>query len=257
MTLLDIFSDKTRLDLALAVAALPEDSPERAELLRRAGLAKQAAMTFLSAISTLDAVRRGESDKCCGHVCSDENTLAEFVDGVLHDAELAAVERQLAQCKGCLEHALALAKITQEITPATPWREVVVGIARRGLRIISAPLEGFSELTLQPVAMLAPATEAPAARRWEVESHGITATFTLLLHEGGGVSLRMAFAREGTSIQKGQVGLRLNDALLEAHPLTNSHELEFIHLEPGTYTVELTLPDAEGAAFPLVLTSEQ
>lgn len=257
MTLLDIFSDKTRLDLALAIAALPEDSPERADMLRRAGLAKQAASTFLGALSVLDKVRHTDGPGNCGHICADENTLAEFVDGILHGAELAVVEQQLAQCKDCLEHALALAKITQELTPATPWREVVVGIARRGLKIISAPLEGFSELTLQPVAMLAPATEAPVARRWEVESHGITATFTLLLHESGGVALRVAFERDGVTIQKGQIGLRMDDTLLEARPLTDGREIEFIHLEAGTYTVELTLPGAEGAAFPLVLTSEQ
>lgn len=133
---------------------------------------------------------------------------------------------------------------------------MVVGIARRGLKIISAPLEGFSELTLQPVAMLAPATEAPAARRWAVESHGITATFTLLLHEGGGVALRAAFSRAGDTLGKGQIGLRLADTLLEAHPLAPGQELEFNHLEPGAYTIELSLPGAEGVAFPMLLTTE-
>lgn len=248
MNLLQLFQDPAQLDLALALTQHEGHAAEQEALLARAGLG-QAAQADLRAASRHFARMRAASGKPAGHVCLDENCLAEFVDGVLPASDLPAVERALAECPSCLKSALALAELTRELVPATPWTEVVLGIAKKGLRILQAPFEGFTEIGLQPVAVLrGPAPEAQS-RRWELTQHGITATFTATLEEDGLTGITATFRRGDAPFAQGRVALRLDDALLEAQPLAGAEGCVFWHLEPGHYTLEIADITGEAAAF--------
>jgi len=251
-----IFANKPLLDLALSISGLPVEAPERRALLARAGLGEAAERAFLRSVSTFEALRQSADCASCD-ACLDENTLAEFVDGVLTANEVVAVERALAQCGNCLRNAVALAQITHELTPAAPWKEVVLNIARRGLRIAAAPLEGFSELALQPVASLSAATETTRARCWSLDDNGVVATFTVTLEEGGMIAMAMTFERDGHAVRGGRIALRAEDLLVEVRPLGRLEEQHtFWHIEPGQYLVEIILPDTTEARFPITIESD-
>lgn len=255
MNLLELFADPRQLELAFALAALPQDSPERAQRLADAGVPAPQRAEFLKTLQAFEQLRQSAGCGPCTQVdrCLDENTLAEFVDGVLPESEMPRVERQLAHCGGCLSKAVALVQLTQELTPAPRWPEVVIGIARRGMQILSAPFEGFAEQALQPIAVLSDNNQEPVARRWQVADHGVTATFTMVVEESGTASLRVNFARAGQAVTEGQVGLRLDDALVESRPLKGAEEEVFHHIEPGHYVLEFTPDSAATAAYGIVL----
>lgn len=255
MNFAQIFSDKSLLDLALAASELPANSPERAALLARAGLGARAAEDFQRAVGILEALRQSAGCVDCD-ACVDENTLAEFVDGVLEAEEQSAVERQLAVCGSCLNNALTLAQLAHELVPGASLKEVVLGIARRGLHFVTAPLEGFSELALEAVPSLSTATTGSAARRWRVEENGIVATFTVTLEDGDLVAMSVGFEKDGQALRSGQVALRAEDLLLEVQPIGKQWEHHsFWHVEPGRYLVTVTLPDMTEAQFPVVVGS--
>lgn len=255
MNLMQIFSGKPTLELALAVTALSAGSREREALLAEAGLVEDAAAGFLRTVQVFDLMRvQAGCAACQGGHCLDENTLAELVDGILPAEEQAAVEGQLAQCAACLGKAVALAQLMHELAPAPRWNAVVLGIARRGLRILSAPFEGYMEQELQPVAVLSAGTEETTTRRWRQEDRGVSAIFTVVLEEGGTIGLSMDFEYGGRPLTRGNVALRLDDTLLEARPIAPDDEQQtFWGLEPGNYLVEVLLEEGEAAGFPIVL----
>lgn len=255
MNLLELFMDPNQLELALSLAALPSDGPERAQRIAAAGVPVTQRAEFLKTLQAFEQLRWNAGCGPCSNLerCLDENTLAEFVDGVLPESEMPRVERQLAHCGGCLSKAVALVQLTQELTPAPRWPEVVIGIARRGMHILSAPFEGFAEQALQPVAVLSDGEQEPVARRWQVADHGVTATFTMVVEESGTACLRVHFARAGQAVTEGQVGLRLEDALVESRPLKGAEEQVFHHIEPGHYLLELTPESADKSAYGIIL----
>ncbi len=252
MNLAQIFADKSMFELALSVSGLQPASPEREALVARAGLGAVQKQQFLRTLGTFDALRESVTCVDCNS-CVDDNTLAEFVDGVLEETELAVVEQRLAHCGACLRNAVFLAQLAHELAPATPWKEVVLGIARRGLRFVTAPLDGFAELTLQPVPALATATAS--ARRWTMEDNGVSATFTVTLEEGGMVAMTMGFEHANQVLRAGRVALHADDILVEMQPIGSSWEHHtFWHIEPGRYLIEVTLPNHTEARFPVTIT---
>lgn len=252
MTLLQIFSDKRWLELAVALSALPPGA--HAEALARAGVPASEHEAFLGAVGAFIALRDDVNCVECARPesCLDDNTLAEFVDGVLQREALHAVERQLAVCGGCLRKAVDLADLTRELAPAPHWTGVVLGLAERGLRVLSKPLESIRFEALVPVAALAGATAAPQAQRWMVAHGSINATFTMTAESNGCVSLHARFERDGRPLSPARLGLRLDDLLLEAHPLPDSGEATLWHLAPGRYQVEIESA-GEAAFFALEL----
>ena len=254
MNIAQIFEDKPLFELALAISGLPADSPQRETLAIEAGLGTDTINAFLDSVRVFDAIRANTGCAGCDN-CVDDNTLAEFVDGALEAEELAQVEQRLAACGQCLRNAVSLAQLAHEVIPATPWKTVILGIARRGVQILSAPLEGIAELTLQPVPVMS-AVASSTARRWQIEDGGITATFTVTLEEGGYVGLSAGFEHQGTALQGGQVLLRADGQLVEFHPIGSGWEHHtFWHLEAGNYTVEVNHPQLLPACFPISVKS--
>jgi len=255
MNLVDLFTHKAQLDLALALAALPENSPERAALLAKAGLGEQAEAVLLASVQLF--ARLCEENGCthceAGLHCLDDNTLAEYIDGVLHEGGSSVVEKQLAACPVALRRTVAAAQLVQELAPVASWRAVVLGVAQRGLRILSAPFEGFAEQALQPVAVLSSSDVTASTRRWRADDGGVTGDFTVTLEEGGAVGLSMLFEHGGRPLSRGRIGLRLDDTLLEVQPLLADAACSFWHLEPGHYLLEFSVDNALEASFPIVL----
>lgn len=255
MNLIQIFANPHHLDLALTMAALPGDAPDREQLLNRAGLQDGQRKAFLKTLQVFEKMRLEAGCASCedANACLDANTLSEFVDGVLSEEAKPLVERQLAHCGACLGKAVALAQLTHELTPAPRWPEVVLGLARRGVHFITAPLTGFAEHTLQPVAVMAGETPEVAARQWTLLDRGIVGVFTLTQEEGGLAGLSVRFERDGSPLTRGRVELRLDDALLESHPINSGEARAFWHMETGQYRVDVLLSPDEGATFGIAL----
>ncbi len=255
MNLIQIFANPQHLDLALTLAALPGDAPEREQLLHRAGLQDGQRDAFMKTLHVFEQLRSEAGCATCEDAsgCLDANTLAEFVDGVLPEEAMPAVQGQLAHCGACLGKAVALAQLTRELTPAPRWPEVVLGMARRGVHFITAPLTGFAEQTLQPVPVMAGEAPEVAVRQWTLLDRDIVGVFTLTQEEDGLAGLSVRFERDGSQLTRGRVELRLDDALLESHPITSGEERAFWHLEPGPYRIDVLLSPDEGATFGIAL----
>jgi hypothetical protein len=255
MNLIQIFANPQHLDLALTLAALPGDAPDREQLLHRAGLQDGQRKAFLKTLQVFEKMRLDAGCATCEdtNACLDANTLSEFVDGVLSEEAKPFVERQLAHCGACLGKAVALAQLTHELTPAPRWPEVVLGLARRGVHFITAPLTGFAEQTLQPVPVMAGEAPEVVVRQWTLQDRDIVGVFTLTQEEDGLAGLSVRFERDGAPVTRGRIELRLDDTLLESHPISSGEERAFWHLESGQYRVDVLLSADEGATFGIVL----
>jgi hypothetical protein len=253
MNMASIFSDKRLLDLVvqlsetepgaresrLAAAGIPLE--QRAELLKR-------AQDFETLRGRLRTMRHDD-----GITCLDENTLAEFVDGVLPVHQATEAERHLAVCGACLHDAVELAHLCSEIAPEARWPEVVIGMAQRGLRLLSQPFQGFTEHALQPVPVMGPEGDAPAAKSWSATDGGVTAHYTMVMQDERTVSLAVRFSREADALSNARLALRMEECLIEAQPLAESGEHNFWQLTPGRDTVELESGDALAARFSIVI----
>jgi hypothetical protein len=253
MNLLDILSDKHRFELALSLATQPGEAGE--DVLLQAGIPVQRHEAFREAVQILRTLREAAGCAECRDPegCMDDNLLAEFVDGVLSREELEAVERQLAHCAACLRKAVALAELAHELLPAPTLAEVVVGIARRGLRVLAYPGSDFALHPLRPVPVLDAIGETTLAQRWSMAQGGIHATFTLVAEDGGTATLELALERDGKPLEHGQVALRQEGLLLEALPLPAEGGISFQSLAPARYTLEWEDFEHEHARFVLDL----
>lgn len=240
MSMVQIFGNKHWLDIALAASATDWDEQQLLAHLQRGGVPAECHADFCQSVRTLAALRvQAHCEGCRGpgaHL--DENTLAEFVDGVLSAAEAEEVERQFAVCGSCLKKAVELAQLTEELVAKPALPQVVLGLARRGLRMLVQPLGAIAEQPLEAVAVLSSGTDALVARRWNATSGFLEATFTALLEDDGAVSLSVLPTRKGQPLQHGRLALRLEDSLMESVPLRGD-EVHFHRLDPGAYTVEV------------------
>ena len=256
MRLADLFARHDWIELAVALAALPgHEAPAR---LTKAGIHPDQHEDFLRLVASISALQGHLACAECqqGVSCVDDNTLAEFVDGVLPTEALPMVERQLAQCGGCLHKALELARLTSELAPRPAWPEVVVAFARRGLRILAMPAEGFQPLALRSLSLMGPDTDASTAQRW-TQVHGeIEGVFTLSVDDGGSITAQVGFSRQGKPLSGGRVALRMDDLLLESLALPESGEHTFWGLTPGRYLIELEAAGLAPASFALDLRQE-
>lgn len=256
MRLADLFARHDWIELAVALAALPgHEAPAR---LTKAGLHPHQHEDFLRLVASISALQGRLACAGCrqGSACLDDNTLAEFVDGVLPPGALPMVERQLAQCGGCLHKALELARLTSELAPRPAWPEVVVACARRGLRILAKPAEGFQPLALQSLPLMGQDTDASTAQRWTQAQGEIEGVFTLSVDDSGGITAHVGFTREGKPVSGGRVALRMDDLLLESLALPESGEHTFWGLTPGRYLIELESVGLPPASFALDLRQE-
>lgn len=256
MNLLDVFSDKHRFELALLLASEPGEPA--ADTLLDAGIPCQRHADFREVVQALRALREAAGCAGCNDAagCLDDNLLAEFVDGALPPEERDAVEHRLAHCAGCLRKAVALAELAHELLPAPGLAEVVVGMARRGLRMLSYPGSDFTLHALRPVPVLSALEETALAQRWSVTHGGITATFTLIAEEEGMATLELALERDGAPITHGHIALRQDDHLLESLPLPAEGGVVFRNLSPARYLLEWEDFEGDHARFALDLRTE-
>ena len=253
MNMSHIFAEKRLLDL---VVKLSETQPgARETVLKGSGISLEQhaellklAQDFARLRGKLPSMRHDN-----GNACLNDNTLAEFVDGVLPTHEAVEAERHLAACGACLHDAVELAQLCSEVAPEARWPEVVIGMAQRGLRLLSQPFQGFAEHALQPVPVMGAEVDSPAAKCWSATDGEITAYYTMVMQGERAVSLSVRFSRDGDALENGRLALRMEEALIEAHPLAGSGEHTFWQLTPGRYTVELEAGDALAARFSIVL----
>ncbi|MBI1321009.1 MAG: hypothetical protein GC168_18955 [Candidatus Hydrogenedens sp.] len=251
MNLLELFMDKQRLELALAISRGVASTDAIEANLERAGIPAAERVSFLRGARLFSALRDEAQCASCSDssACLDENQLAEFVEGVLTAEEAPVVERQLAHCGSCLRKAVELAELTHELNPPETFSSVVVGIVRRGLRVLSHAGEGFSARALQPAEVLSAACDSPAAQGWTVVHGDTAAHFTMTLEPQGTVALHIRFSVTQGPGLVGRVALVHEYLLLESQALSADGEHTFWNLEPGRYVIELDMPSQRTLSF--------
>lgn len=241
------------IDRAITLAAQAENEQALLAGLAAAGMSGEERSLFESTLRQMYRVRHELRSHKVPGACLDDNTLAEFVDGVLTKVERESAEQHLACCHACLHNAAHLAELAAELAPARPMLQVVLGVARRGLELLQRPLEGFAEQSLQPVMVLGGETEARAARGWTLSAEGMDADFLAVADEDA-IAVSVQLHRAGEPVKQSRVTLRCDEVMLESSPVPASGALTFYQLSPGRYTLEITPQEGRPVEFALQLT---
>lgn len=253
MTMLQIFANKDWTELAVAISNAPGHDAK--VQLHRAGVPASEHDDFLRIARSFRALREhAHCSECTDReACLDDNTLAEFVDGVVPEHMLPEVEQKLAHCGACLHKALELAHLANELAPPPSLPAVVIAFVKQGFKILSHPLQGFDALELQPVAMMSGEDGQARARCWSQVQGDYQGVFTMAADKAGAVSLHVRFLRNGSPAAGSRIALRSQDLLLESQMLPESGEHFFLNLSPAPYAVEVEDELGSTASFLIAL----
>jgi hypothetical protein len=240
------------IDQAITLAAKAETEQELLHRLHEAGVSDHDRDVFEHTLRLMHRARHALRSPWAAGNCLDDNTLAEFVDGVLAREERLLAEQHLACCNACLHNAAHLAELAAELAPTQPMLQVVLGVARRGLELLQRPLEGFMEQTLQPAMVLGAETQTPAARGWTLSAEGVDAEF-LAVADDDAIAVTVQVNREGAPISKSRITLRSEEILMESCPMPATGRLTFYQLSPGRYSIEITPEGGRPVEFALQL----
>lgn len=173
--------------------------------------------------------------------CPGENTLAEYVDGVLASDARDQVERHLAQCGPCVRQLCELHSILMEVNQQVPLRRVALEWLRQGIRVLEATADSMRPVALATAPVLR-GSHTPDALCWETFEDGFTLKLTVQRTTSGTLTLHIAL-RQGEAQAPGyQIALRAAGALLESRATDGAGMAEFFGLAPDEYTVDVTLP---------------
>lgn len=253
MTMLQVFANKKWMELAVALSGAP--SHDARNQLQHAGIPTADQEDFLRIAMSFRALREHAHCAECNDTegCLDDNTLAEFVDGVVPPHRLQEVEQRLAHCGACLHKALDLARLANELAPRPSIPAVVISLAQKGLALLSHPLKGFEPLELQPLAMMGEHSVADSAKCWSLLQGHLQGVFTMAVDKSGAASLHVRILQDGFPAGGNRIALRCEDLLLESQLLPESGEHFFFDLSPAEYIVEVEDESGNATGFPIEL----
>ncbi|MBI4558097.1 MAG: zf-HC2 domain-containing protein [Candidatus Hydrogenedentes bacterium] len=190
--------------------------------------------------------------------CLDDNTLAEYLDGVLGGTRRDEAEAHLAQCRTCLRQLIELSDLMEEVKTAHgTLPTIVLGLVRGGLKLLSWPETGFAPLALEPVRVLGPVADDTKDTQnvcaWTQNLGELRLAATAIYSSPQRIDLALTATTPAGPAAEARLTLRCADTILQAERLSSSGQIVLHNLEPATYEIELVPRNDAPHAFQLTL----
>lgn len=180
--------------------------------------------------------------------CLDQNTLAEYLDDVLPAAHRESAEAHLAGCGQCRSQLTDAFQALNTLEPDTGPLEILIRVAKFGLKIITPPAPGFSPLAASAQAMLGPATEG-AVVQWRQRLREADLLVTAERGEGDHISLSFGIDAFSSPWHGARLTLRQDGAMMQSENFPDSGSLTLHNLGLETYEVEIAFGTGESHTF--------
>ena len=240
--------DEILMEAALARAAgmtLSEEQRQAADHAIRCTNC-QGVMAIVSAATGSHSRNTPVKASC---LCLDDNTLAEYFDGVMAWDERVEAESHLAACPRCLNQLSDLHTLMVAAQPAPSLPQLALAWLRDGFKVIGAATESFASVPLQAAPVL-DGMLAPRVMAWDLESSAGPLRVTVQHDRDARATLRLSFSEMPT--RRGRVQLRSEGQLLESRALGGGAAVEFAELDIADYEVEVEAAgERSGFAFSL------
>ncbi|MBI2422686.1 MAG: zf-HC2 domain-containing protein [Candidatus Hydrogenedentes bacterium] len=174
--------------------------------------------------------------------CPDENSLAEYLDGILPGLERRALELHFAACPPCLRQLCEVHSLLAEAQRATAPHKIALQWLKEGLRLVSAAADVFTPVTLNPAPVLW-GREMPDALAWDMAQDGYHLRIALQHSGPARLNLHLALQLDGAPAPGPRILLRHGGAILESRVMDELGSASFLGLEAANYDVEIGLPE--------------
>jgi hypothetical protein len=173
--------------------------------------------------------------------CPEENTIAEYFDGVLSGADHDRVEEHMAACGSCVRQLCELHSLLLESSRPAPLRRIALEWLQEGLRVIEASTEAFRPIALAPAPVLK-GNDIPSSFSWEAEQEGYTLRITVQRSSGEHLTLHL-FLKHGEAPESGRrIFVRCDGELIESRRTKEDGTMVLFGLAVANYDVEIDIP---------------
>lgn len=244
-------TDEVLMDAALARASGARLSQEQTQLVTHAQNCN-ACTELLALWSGALRLPFAHTEPDAYGVCLDENTIAEYFDGVMAWEDRVETEAHLATCLTCAHQLAELHTLVGALQPARTLPQVALGWLRDGFRLMGEGAEGLKSISLSTVPVL-DAPENTRTLAWELESESGPIRVSVQHDRAARATLRLTFPAD-TPLLPGrcQVRLKSEGKLLESRSVASGIAVEFSELDSARYEVEVEVAgDVVGFCFSL------
>lgn len=243
-------------ELAFATINGERRQGESAHVESHVGECKTCRNVFENYVRTVERLKtslcaRGAAVRRTGG-CLDDNTLAAFVDRALSADARQQVENHLARCGFCAGQVVELAELTDDFAgEKRSGFRCVLGLAKRGLRLLQHPANGFRNLSVQPVPSLGPESAGVfvEACAWRQRAGNVSLQFTAVRLGNGEVNLSVR-AEHGFE-EDAVLNMRRGGGMLHSDRLPAGGSVTIRGLEAGDYELAVSCASGETAQFEL------
>ncbi len=241
------YPEEKMVELAFGVANSEKLSRDHERLLERIQASPGALAKFDEYLRTISEARAA-FDELTGPAGAapapiDDNTLAEYLDGVLSEAERGQVEARLVSEPGALQQLAGLAELLESGEDESPALTFVIELAKKGLRMLSHPTEGFELIPLQPAAVLGP-ERTQRIQTWTQRLGPVHVHCTLQATKDDLLGLTIKLISPAPPPSGSRVSLLAGGKLVQSDVLPDSGEVTLRNLEPAIYDLDIIIPSA-------------
>ncbi len=244
------FPEEKMAELAFGVANSEKLSGDDESLLERIQASPGARAQFDEYLRTISEARAALDELTrpakAGLTPIDDNTLAEYLDGVLGDEEREQIEARLVREPGALKQLVGLAELLGSGADETSAVTFVIELAKKGLRLLSHPAEGFEMIHLQPAAVLGPEQVQPI-QSWTQRLGPVHVHCTLQATKEDLLGLTIKLISPDPPPNGTRISLMVDGKLVQSDVVPGSGEVTLRNLEPAIYDLDIIVPSANVA----------
>ena len=241
------FPEEKMVELAFDIANSEKLSADNKRLLERIQASPGARAKFDDYLRTISEAHAafneltGPAEAILSPI--DDNTLAEYLDGVLSDAEREQVEARLVSEPGALQQLVGLAELLEPGEDERSAVTFVIEVAKKGLRLLSHPAEGFEPIPLQPAAVLGP-EKTQRIQTWTQRLGPVHVHCTLQATKDDLLGLTIKLISPDPPPSGTRVSLLADGKLVQSDVVPESGEVTLRNLEPAVYDLDIIVPSA-------------
>ncbi len=240
-------TDERLVELAFTKANGEALSPEDQVLLARIEASESHRAAFHDYLQTIGKLRGAfkEQADAAGAAAEplDENTLAEYFDGMLSEKERDRVETRLVKDPHALRQLMDLADLAEALPKASAIK-YIIRMAKEGLEWLAHPKQGFELLELRPAQVLGK-TPASAVQTWTQQLGPVRMQCRIQSSKEGRLVLSLKLVSPSPPPKGSRLAVKTRGIIIQSEPLPETGEITLRNLEPDTYDVEIVLPSDE------------